>query len=190
MALSNAAMFRRKITMKEWEHNVLKLKVDELMEFVKTIEKCKITKEVQQWLKKRERGWSEDVSEDSLKKQIENSINSQEKILNDLFKEVEALQHQIDKKQKEMKIYDKEIQLINVDVSEKHIERDYDFERGQVEMQKKRMSAIIERAKIVRNIQNQHSHLLQLSTLLELQRLRTYPTLTAKATERYQRVYH
>lgn len=83
-ALENSAMFRRKITMKEWEHKVLKLKVRDLREFVKTIEKCKITKEVQLWLKRKERGWSEDLSEDSLNRQIESSINGQEKVLSDM----------------------------------------------------------------------------------------------------------
>lgn len=83
-ALENSAMFRRKITLKEWEHKVLKLKVRDLKEFVKTIEKCKITKEVQQWLKRKERGWSEDLSQESLQKHIENSINAQEKVLTDM----------------------------------------------------------------------------------------------------------
>lgn len=83
-ALENSAMFRRKITMKEWEHKVLKLKVSDLKEFVKTIEKCKITKEVQQWLKRKERGWSEDLSNESLNRHIENSINAQERVLSEL----------------------------------------------------------------------------------------------------------
>lgn len=83
-ALENSAIFRRKITMKEWEHKVLKLKVSDLKEFVKTIEKCKITKEVQQWLKRKERGWSEDLSNESLNRHIENSINAQERVLSEL----------------------------------------------------------------------------------------------------------
>lgn len=189
MALSNGSFFRRRITLKEWEHKVLKLKVKDLREFVKTIEKCKITKEVQQWLKRKERGWSDDLGEDALKRQIENSINSQEKILSDLLKEITAFQSHIDLKRKEMKIYDKEIQTLNIDVSEKSFMRDVEFERDQIKSAKEKMSIIKERAKIVRTIQNQHSHLLQLTTLLELQRLKTFPTLTAKQTERYQRTY-
>lgn len=77
-------MFRRKITMKEWEHKVLKLKVRDLREFVKTIEKCKITKEVQLWLKQKAMGWSDDLSEESLNRAIETSINAQEKDLSDM----------------------------------------------------------------------------------------------------------
>lgn len=83
-ALENSAMFRRKITMKEFEHKVLKLKVRDLKEFVQTIEKCKITKEVQLWLKRKERGWSENLSNESLNRHIENSISSQEKVLSDM----------------------------------------------------------------------------------------------------------
>lgn len=83
-ALENSAMFSRKITLMEWEHKVLKLKVRDLQEFVKTIEKVKITKEVQAWLKRKERGWSEDLSEDNLNRQIENTINSQERILSEM----------------------------------------------------------------------------------------------------------
>lgn len=173
-------MFRRKINHKEWEHRVLRLKVKDLKESVKTIEKVKITKEVQQWLKRKARGWSENLDEDTLQKQIENTINSQEKELSDLAKEIAVLQNQIAQKKKEMKLYDKEIQLLNIDVSEKNVMRDVDFERDQLRSAKERMSVILERARIVRTIQQQHSHLLQLSTLLELQRLKTFPTLNVK----------
>lgn len=173
-------MFRRKINHKEWEHRVLKLKVKDLKESVKTIEKVKITKEVQQWLKRKERGWSENLDEDTLQKQIENTINSQEKELADLYKEIQVLQNQIFQKKMEMKLYDKEIQLLNIDVSEKNVMRDVDFERDQLRSAKERMSVILDRARIVRTIQQQHSHLLQLSTILELQRLKTFPTLNVK----------
>jgi hypothetical protein len=165
------------------------LKVKDLNEFVKTIEKCKITKEVQQWLKRKERGWIDDLGEDALKRQIENSINSQEKILADLVKEIAMMQNQINNKRKEIKVYDKNIQKMNIDVSEKNFMRDVEFEQDQIKGTKERMSLIINRAKFVRQIQNQHSQLLQLTTILELQRLKTFPTLNAKQSERYQRTY-
>lgn len=40
-----------------------------------------------------------------------------------------------------------------------------------------RMAVIVERARLVRKVQQQHSQILEHGTLLELQRLRTYPTL-------------
>lgn len=65
--------------------------------------------------------------------------------------------------------------------------RDVEFERSEISTAKERMGIIIERAKLVRHIQHQHSQLLQLSTLLELQRLKTYPTLTQTHSGRYQK---
>jgi len=88
-----------------------------------------------------------------------------------------------------MKVLDKQIQLLNLNVSEQTFMRDVEFERGEYRAAKERMAIIIERSKLVRTIQQQHSHLLQLSTLLELQRLKTYPTLTANQGGRYQRNY-
>lgn len=67
--------------------------------------------------------------------------------------------------------------------------RDVEFERDEIRAAKERMMIILERAKLVRHIQHQHSHLLQLSTLLELQRLKTYPTLIQTHGGRYQKSY-
>lgn len=99
------------------------------------------------------------------------------------------LEKKIDGKKKDIKGLDDQIQMVNIDVSEQNLMRDVDFERGEMKMAKERMGIIIERSKIVRHIQYQHSHLLQLTTLLELQRLKTYPTLTQNHGGRYQKSY-
>lgn len=44
-----------------------------------------------------------------------------------------------------------------------------------------RMSAILKRSQLVRKIQQQHAELLELGATLELQQLRTYPTLNIPA---------
>lgn len=81
--MQHAAKFRRKIISKEWEHKVLKLTVADLEDFRKTIEKCKITKEVQRWLKQREKGWSNDLSQSALEREIDAALKSLERILNE-----------------------------------------------------------------------------------------------------------
>lgn len=40
-----------------------------------------------------------------------------------------------------------------------------------------RMNTVVERARLVRKVQQQHAQILELSAMLELQRLRTFPTL-------------
>jgi hypothetical protein len=99
------------------------------------------------------------------------------------------LDKKIERKRAEAKEFDKQIQDLNIDVTEKTFMRDVDFERTEIKSAKERMAIILERAKLVRVIQNQHSLLLQLSTLLELQRLKTYPTLSQSHSGRYERSY-
>lgn len=41
------------------------------------------------------------------------------------------------------------------------------------------MEFMVERSRLIRKIQEQHSYILELSTMTELQKLRTFPTLTA-----------
>lgn len=47
--------------------------------FVKIIEKCKISKDVQKWLIKKQRGRTEDVSQVALNKEIDSMIGGFEK---------------------------------------------------------------------------------------------------------------
>lgn len=105
------------------------------------------------------------------------------------MKEISVLDKKIEDKKTETKKLDQEIQMVNVDVSEQNIMRDVDYELEEMKAAKERMAMIKERAKLVRHIQQQHSQLLQMSTLLELQRLKTYPTLTQTVGGRYQRSY-
>lgn len=83
-AMTNAAVFRRKIIIKEWDHKVLRLTVRDMKDFVQVIDKCKITKEVQMWLKRKERGWVQNLGEAAVEADIKNTIASQEKMLNDV----------------------------------------------------------------------------------------------------------
>lgn len=45
------------------------------------------------------------------------------------------------------------------------------------------MDVLIERSRLVRQVQRQHAQILELSTMLELQRLRTYPTLNLNSNK-------
>lgn len=105
------------------------------------------------------------------------------------MKEIAILDKRIEAKKVETKDLDDQIQLVNIDVSEQNIMRDVEYELEDMKAAKERMAMIKDRAKLVRHIQQQHSQLLQMSTLLELQRLKTYPTLTQTVGGRYQRSY-
>lgn len=83
-AMINAALFRRKIIFQEWEHRALKLQLRDLRDQLATVEKCKITKEVQSWLKMKGMKRSEDFSQMALEKKIRNAVQNEEEMLQEL----------------------------------------------------------------------------------------------------------
>lgn len=58
------------------------MKIRDMREFVKIVEKCKITKDVQRWLTKKQKGRTDDVSQVALNKEIDSMIGAFEKEFN------------------------------------------------------------------------------------------------------------
>uniref|UniRef100_A0A182XWT8 Cilia- and flagella-associated protein 43 n=1 Tax=Anopheles stephensi TaxID=30069 RepID=A0A182XWT8_ANOST len=189
-AMVNAALFRRKIIYQEWEHRALKLQLRDLRDQLATVEKCKITKEVQSWLKMKGMKRTEDFSQIALEKKIRNAIQNEEEILQDLKTSLEDIEQRIATKRKENKALDQQTRALNIDVTEQHLQRDAELEQTEQKATQDRMSAIVERARLVRLVQAQHTHILELGTMLELQRLKTYPTLTASTSVMNHNVHH
>uniref|UniRef100_A0AAG5CTR8 Cilia- and flagella-associated protein 43 n=1 Tax=Anopheles atroparvus TaxID=41427 RepID=A0AAG5CTR8_ANOAO len=189
-AMVNAAMFRRKIIYQEWEHRALKLQLRDLRDQLATVEKCKITKEVQSWLKMKGMRRTEDFSQVALEKKIRNAIQNEEEMLQELKNSLEDIEQRIAAKRKENKVLDQQTRALNIDVTEQHLQRDTELEQTEQKATQDRMAAIVERARLVRLVQAQHTQILELGTMLELQRLKTYPTLTASTSVMTHNAHH
>uniref|UniRef100_A0A182NFS1 Cilia- and flagella-associated protein 43 n=1 Tax=Anopheles dirus TaxID=7168 RepID=A0A182NFS1_9DIPT len=189
-AMVNAALFRRKIIYQEWEHRALKLQLRDLRDQLATVEKCKITKEVQSWLKMKGMKRTEDFSQVALEKKIRNAIKNEEEVLQDLKTSLEEIDQRIATKRKENKLLDQQTRALNIDVTEQHLQRDTELEQTEHKATQDRMVAIVERARLVRLVQAQHTQILELGTMLELQRLKTYPTLTASTSVMTHNAHH
>lgn len=212
-AMVNAALFRRKIIYQEWEHRALKLQLRDLRDQLATVEKCKITKEVQSWLKMKGMKRTEDFSQLALEKKIRNAVQNEEELLMELYvyhlevmrsrfghegvshlfrrkTALEDIEQRIAVKRKENKLLDQETRALNIDVTEQHLQRDTELEQTEQKATQDRMAAIVERARLVRLVQAQHTHILELGTMLELQRLKTYPTLTASTSVMTHNAHH
>ncbi|XP_050088798.1 cilia- and flagella-associated protein 43 [Anopheles aquasalis] len=189
-AMVNAALFRRKIIYQEWEHRALKLQLRDLRDQLTTVEKCKITKEVQSWLKMKGMKRTEDFSQLALEKKIRNAVQNEEELLMELKTALEDIEQRIAVKRKENKLLDQETRALNIDVTEQHLQRDTELEQTEQKATQDRMAAIVERARLVRLVQAQHTHILELGTMLELQRLKTYPTLTASTSVMTHNAHH
>uniref|UniRef100_A0A182QQN2 Cilia- and flagella-associated protein 43 n=1 Tax=Anopheles farauti TaxID=69004 RepID=A0A182QQN2_9DIPT len=189
-AMVNAALFRRKIIYQEWEHRALKLQLRDLRDQLATVEKCKITKMVQSWLKMKGMKRTEDFSQVALERKIRNAIKNEEEALQDLKKSLEDIDQRIAAKRKENKLLDQQTRALNIDVTEQHLQRDVELEQTEQKATQDRMGAIVERARLVRLVQAQHTQILELGTMLELQRLKTYPTLTASTSVMTHNAHH
>ncbi|XP_052868126.1 cilia- and flagella-associated protein 43 [Anopheles cruzii] len=189
-AMMNAALFRRKIIYQEWEHRALKLQLRDLRDQLATVEKCKITKEVQSWLKMKGMKRTEDLSQVALEKKIRSAVQNEEELLQELQISLEDIEQRIAAKRKENKHLDQQTRALNVDVTEQHLQRDTELEQTEQKATQDRMAAIVERARLVRLVQAQHTHILELGTMLELQRLKTYPTLTASTSVMAHNAHH
>lgn len=71
-----------------------------------------------------------------------------------------------------------------MDIAEKGLQRNIEFVEVEHKSSQERMEFMIERSRLIRKIQEQHSFILELSTMAELQKLRTFPTLTAPSKAR------
>ncbi|XP_053673195.1 cilia- and flagella-associated protein 43 [Anopheles nili] len=189
-AMVNAALFRRKIIYQEWEHRALKLQLRDLRDQLATVEKCKITKEVQSWLKMKGMKRTEDFSQVALEKKLRNAIQNEEDALQELKNTLEEIEQRIMAKRRENKHLDQQTRTLNIDVTEQHLLRDTELEQTEQKAIQDRMTAIVERARLVRLVQAQHTQILELGTMLELQRLKTYPTLTASTSVMTHNAHH
>lgn len=73
---------------------------------------------------------------------------------------------------------DQDIEDLNLDVAEQHKLHDVElYNRNDAETGR-RIEMIAQRTRLLRKVQKQHAQIVELTTLLELQRLRTYPTLS------------
>lgn len=124
---------------------------------------------------------------------------SYEQVINERKAKVYELQKQINVVKRENKVLDEHINNVNVDVCEFKMKKDEELETLEQCVMKNRYNlpilyvyyqfpehyfyrtaTLLKRAKLVKEIQQNHNEILVLQTELELLRLKTYPTLKYK----------
>ncbi|XP_037027792.1 cilia- and flagella-associated protein 43 [Bradysia coprophila] len=180
--MESAAVFRRKIIHKEWQHKTLRIKMRNKEDAIKCIEKCKITKEVQNWLQYKQFGRGENISNTDLERERESVYARMEISCRDIMKQIQFVDRKILEKKVESSNLDRKIQLVNLDVAELNLKRNLEHEEMCEKERKIRLALLVERSRLVKQVQKQHAKILELTTMLELQRLKTYPTLNLQST--------
>ncbi|XP_046988156.1 cilia- and flagella-associated protein 43 [Schistocerca americana] len=176
-AMHEATNFRRGNICLEWEHKTMCMKIEDLQDELKTIESVKVTKEMQEYLKRSAKGESDTKGLLPVDKEIAIIKDQYEKKLRELDKMAKEIDMKITAVRKENGALDKKILEMNVVVNEQQLSRDLESEAREAQDSKKLLETIMKRNRMVAKIQKQHNEILVLQTELELLRLKTYPTL-------------
>lgn len=179
-AMQRVAVFRRQVIFKEWEHKLYKANIAYLKYMLDAIEKCKVTIEFLNIL----RNWDK-IKAERQKYMVAGAIERimEQKII--IFrKQIERVNIQIDcvkEKTLDMKrrnhLIDAKIERLKVDVALQNSMRDIMMEQRRDREQRERMEQIKSHRQLLDNVRKRYAHVLELQTILELLRLRTYPTL-------------
>ncbi|KAG7197932.1 hypothetical protein KM043_016169 [Ampulex compressa] len=181
-ALKKTLDFRQRTMLKEWEHECLKMKCEDLKEDLQLLSSVNVTKDMQAYLMSEEKTpvkksprqldiESEEV-EDRFKKMLAKHVER----LNEMKAKIEATR-------KDNAILDRKILEMNVSRCEMEHRRDLVAEGERREHVERRMRIIMRRSKMIRQLQKNYADLLALQTEHELLRLRRYPMLEFKTLE-------
>ncbi|KAK3911323.1 Cilia- and flagella-associated protein 43 [Frankliniella fusca] len=185
-AMRAACNFRRGIVFQEWEHQKVRMHIEDKEDELKAIESVKVIKELQEWLHKRQRGTLPGRGVLTLDKEISRIKIGFEKYIKLLNEIVERYEKKVESKRNANRMVDKAITEVNVEVNELQFERDLEQEKIKKESHHKRMETIITRSKLVKTVQEVHKDIMSLESELDSLRMRTYPILE-NATKRFRR---
>ncbi|XP_039283086.1 cilia- and flagella-associated protein 43 isoform X2 [Nilaparvata lugens] len=176
-----AANFHRGIIFKEWEHKMLRMRIEDLKHELQQIDGVRVTRYVKKYLKKVER-FGEPTLEDliAVNKDVPALKMIQachERAVKDLKLKQNEVEKEFNEMEQEGQDLDNRISSLNDEVTELHIQRDLEFECSEQSDVQRRMNVINRRGRLTEKINETNKELAILQTELEILRMRTYPTL-------------
>ncbi|XP_037892462.1 uncharacterized protein LOC119639250 [Glossina fuscipes] len=180
-AMQRVAYFRRQVIFKEWEHKVTSANIDYLKYMLGVIEKCKVSQEFLAILRR----WEKVKAE---KEHFQNTVGLIEKVCEDrtkavrrqlskLLTQITTVREQVEEMKRSNQRVNRQIDEVKVAVALSNTYRDFMIEQKRGREQNERMEKIKRHANLLDTVRKDYAKILELKTLLELQRLRTFPTL-------------
>lgn len=129
--------FRRKILILEWQHQELRMIIEDIEDQLKDIDNVKFTKEIQQFLESKaknvagDKGMAFEQEIDMLKETYERAIEEKKAAIRKMQKEITKIK-------KENKTLDAQIQDINVDICEFKLVKDDKLPKAEQYIMKER----------------------------------------------------
>ncbi|XP_011179270.2 cilia- and flagella-associated protein 43 [Zeugodacus cucurbitae] len=178
--MQRLAVFRRQVLYKEWEHKMYRANIDYLKYMLEVIEKCKVTAEFLQLLRKWKKVKEERIKLSrigSIEQLIEQRVAAYRKNLDRVNEKITICKDQIIEVKRKNQALNRSIDEVKVDVAIHTANRDTLLEEKLQRERNESMEKVKRHSFLINEVRQDYAHILELKTILELQRLRTFPTL-------------
>lgn len=177
-ALKRVINFQRGIIFKEWEHQYLKMKMDDLKNEFHEITTFFVTKDTHVFLRRLSLGLKEDKTLYQLEKEIDAMKRTWHKLLMDSVLRLESIEAKIEAKSRSNIALDKTITRTNVNRWKLELKRDLGNEDRQENFRARHLALARHRSKLLREIQQEHTELVDLKSEYENLRKKKFPNLS------------
>ncbi|XP_050319622.1 cilia- and flagella-associated protein 43 isoform X1 [Bactrocera neohumeralis] len=178
--MQRLAVFRRQVLYKEWEHKMYRANIDYLKYMLEVVEKCKVTAEFLQLLRKWKKIKEERIKLSrigSIDQLIEQRVTAYRKNLDRINEKIVVCKDQIVEVKRKNQALNRSIDEVKVDVALFTANRDTLLEEKLQRERNESMEKVKRHSYLINEVRQDYAHILELKTILELQRLRTFPTL-------------
>ncbi|KZC03850.1 WD repeat-containing protein 96 [Dufourea novaeangliae] len=179
-ALSRLLNFKRGALLKEWEHECRRKHLTDLEDDLRFVESVTVTKEMQQYLKRRARGLPDDKTFARLNVDVDAANARCERIIETRKARLRAIQKEIGITKAKNEELDRRIYELNVARCDMEQRRDHISEARQREYRERNLRMVMRRSDLIKQLQDNYAQLLELQTEHELLRLRRYPVFHFK----------
>ncbi|ALC44553.1 CG17687 [Drosophila busckii] len=179
-AMQRVAIFRRQVIFKEWEHKLYKANIAYLKYMLDAIEKCKVSLEFLTILRNWEKVKAERqkfMTPGAIERVVEQKIAAFRKHIERVNIKIDTVKANILETKRNNHAINLKVERLKVDVAFQHQQRDIMMEERRDREKQERMQQIKTHSQLLTNVRKHYAHVLELQTILELLRLRTYPTL-------------
>ncbi|XP_076647155.1 cilia- and flagella-associated protein 43 [Halictus rubicundus] len=179
-ALSRLLDFKRGILLKEWVHGCRRKQLSDMQEDLHFLDVVTVTKEMQQYLKRKARGLPDNKTLANMNVDIDMAKAQCEKMIENHRTRLASIQKEIAITKSKNEELDQRIFDLNVSRCDMELRRDRIAEARQRQHTKITIRLVMRRADLIKKLQDNYAELLELQTEHELLRLRRYPTFHFK----------
>ncbi|XP_078052149.1 cilia- and flagella-associated protein 43-like [Augochlora pura] len=179
-ALSRLLDFQRGTKLKEWIHGCRKKQLSDLQEDLRFLGVVTVTKEMQQYLKRKAKNLPDDKTFERMTVDVEAAKAQCEKLMESRKARLASIQKDIAITRSKNEELDRQIFDLNVSRCDMELHRDHIAEARQRQHTERKIRMVMRRSNLIKKLQDNYAELLELQTLHELLRLRRYPTLHFK----------